>query len=100
MNVRLYDPLGENSRNPLAWPYWATTEDLKDLPPHFIVTSELDPLRDEGSAYYRKLVQAGVSAVGKMNLGVIHEAELFLRQVLPDLFLANLWEIKKFVDRI
>lgn len=100
LNARIYDPSGEHARNPLAWPYWATEEVLKGLPPHFIVTSELDPLRDEGNAYYRKLVKAGVSAVGKMNLGVIHEAELFLRLTLPDLFLANLWEIKKFVDRL
>lgn len=100
LNVRMYDPSGEHARNPLAWPYWSTEEDLKGLPPHLIVTSELDPLRDEGNAYYRKLVKAGVSAVGKMNLGVIHEAELFLRQVLPELFLANLWEFKNFVDRL
>lgn len=100
LNAKVYDPSGEHARNPLAWPYWATEEDLKGLPPHFIMTSELDPLRDEGNAYYRKLVKAGVSAVGKMNLGVIHEAELFLRQTLPDLFLANLWELKKFVDRL
>ena len=100
LNVRLYDPSGQHTRDPLAWPFWATEEDLKGLPPHLIVTSELDPLRDEGNAYYRKLVRVGVSAVGKMNLGVIHEAELFLRQTLPDLFLANLWELKKFVDRL
>ena len=100
LNVRLYDPSGEHSRDPLAWPFWATEEDLKGLPPHLIVTSELDPLRDEGNAYYRKLLMAGVRVVAKINLGVIHEAELFLRQTLPDLFLANLWEIKTFVDRL
>lgn len=100
LNVRLYDPSGEHARDPLAWPFWATEEDLKRLPPHLIITSELDPLRDEGNAYYRKLRMAGVRVVGKMNLGVIHEAELFLRQTLPDLFLANLWELKNFVDRL
>ena len=100
LNVRLYDPSGKHARDPLAWPFWATEEDLKGLPPHMIITSELDPLRDEGNAYYRKLSMAGVKVVGKMNLGVIHEAELFLRQTLPDLFLANLWEIKNFVDRL
>ena len=98
--ARAYDPSGENARNPLAWPYWVTEEDLKGLPPHLIVTSELDPLRDEGNAYYRKLVRAGVHAVGKMNLGVVHDAELIFRQALPDLFLANLWEFKSFVDRL
>lgn len=97
-NAKIYHPSGYNSRNSLAWPYWATREDLEGLPPHFIVTNELDPLRDEGNAYYRKLVNAGVRAVAKTNLGVIHEAELFLRQALPDLFLASLWEVKKFAD--
>ncbi|OCK87036.1 esterase [Cenococcum geophilum 1.58] len=96
LTAKLYDPLGENARNPLAWPYWATEEDLKGLPPHLIVTNELDPLKDEGNAYYRKLTGAGVSAVGRMNLGVMHEGELFFRQTLPDMFLANLWEFKTF----
>lgn len=98
LNVRLYDPAGENSRNPLTWPYWASTEEMKGLPPHLIVTNELDPLRDEGNAYYRKLVEAGVKAVAKMNMGVIHEAELFLRQTLPDMFASNVWEVKRFAE--
>ena len=98
--VKMYDPSGENAKNPLAWPYWAAKEELVGLPPHFIVTCELDPLRDEGNAYYRKLLSAGVTTTGKMNLGVNHEAELFFPQVLPDLFQATLWEFKKFVDRV
>jgi acetyl esterase/lipase len=100
LNAKLYDPSGENAKNPLAWPYWANEEDFKGLPPHLIITSELDPLRDEGNALYRKLTKAGVRAVGKMSLGVIHSGELFLRQTLPDLFQANLWELKKFVDHL
>ena len=100
LNARLYDPSWQHARNPLAWPYWAAQEDLEGLPPHLIVTSELDPLRDEGHAYCRKLEKAGVRVVGRMNLGVIHEGELFLRQVLPDLFLTSLWELKRFVDRL
>ena len=99
-NARIYDPSGEHARNPLAWPYWATEEDLRGLPPHFIVTSELDPLRDEGHIYYRKLVKAGVRAVGRLNLGMVHEAELFLRPILPDLFLTGVCELKAFVDRL
>ena len=98
LNARLYDPEERHARDPLAWPYWAQEEDLKGLPPHLIVTSELDPLRDEGNVYFGKLLRAGVRAVGKMNLGVVHEGELFLRRVLPDLFRANLWEIRMFVD--
>lgn len=98
LNARVYDPSGAHARDPLAWPYWATEDDLKGLPPHLIVTSELDPLRDEGNAYYRKLARADVRVVGKVNLGIIHGAELFLRQTLSDLFLTNLWEFKKFID--
>lgn len=98
LNVRLYDPTGEHSRNPLVWPYWASAEEMKGLPPHLIVTNELDPLRDEGNAYYRKLIKAGVRAVAKMNMGVVHEAELFLRQTLPDMFMSNVWEVKVFAD--
>ncbi|KAL8743032.1 MAG: hypothetical protein Q9190_004576 [Brigantiaea leucoxantha] len=100
LSAKVYDPSGSHASDPLAWPFWATEDELKGLPPHFILTNELDPLRDEGNAYYRKLTSAGVTAIGKMNLGVIHGGELFLRQTLPDLFLAELWEIKKFVDRL
>lgn len=42
--------------NPLAWPHFATIEDIKGLPPVRISVNELDPLRDEGVAFYRKLL--------------------------------------------
>lgn len=100
LNAKLYDPSGDNSGNPLAWPYWASQADLEGLPPHLVVTNELDPLRDEGNAYYRKLVAAGVNAVGRVNLGVIHEAELFLPRTLPELFQTTLWDLKNFVDHL
>lgn len=98
LNARLYDPTGDNSRNSLTRPYWASTEEMKGLPPHLIITNELDPLRDEGNAYYRKLVRAGVRAVAKMNMGVIHEAELFLRETLPNMFASDVWEVKQFAE--
>lgn len=34
-------------------------EDLKDIPPTYLLTCELDPLRDEGRAYAKKLEAAG-----------------------------------------
>lgn len=46
--------------------------DLSGLPPTHIVTAEYDPLRDEGEALYRKLLQAGVTATCQRQLGVIH----------------------------
>lgn len=77
-----YSP--DNMDNPLAWPLNATEADLKGLPPHFLSMDELDPLRDEGIAYHRKLVAAGVRSVGEVNLGFPHGAPLLFRQALKD----------------
>ena len=57
--ARTYDPSGVNTTNPLAWPAYASVNDLRGLPPHAISVNELDPLRDEGLAYFRKLLAAG-----------------------------------------
>lgn len=100
LTAKVYDPSGRSARDPLAWPFWAAEEDMRGLPAHLIITNELDPLRDEGNEYHRKLLRAGVRSVGKTNLGIIHEGELFLPQSVPDVFLANLWEIRNFVDRL
>jgi len=71
--------------DPLAWPYHASVEELKGLPPHVIHVDELDPLRDEGVAFYRKLSQAGVAVDGRLNLGVTHGASMIFRKALPEL---------------
>src|SRR5579885_2280630 len=39
-------------RNPLAWPGFATVEDVRGLPPTMISVNECDPLRDEGINFY------------------------------------------------
>lgn len=77
--VRTYDPEGIHTENPIAWPYFATIDDLRGLPPFVISVNELDPLRDEGIAFARKLAQAGVEVAGRVNLGIVHGAEMIFR---------------------
>ena len=44
-----------NSRNPLAWPSFATAADVEGFSPTVIRVNECDPLRDEGINFYRLL---------------------------------------------
>jgi len=84
--VKVYDPHNAHAHNPLAWPLQASTEDLEGLPPHVISVNELDPLRDEGLAYYRKLLAAGVPALARTVHGTPHAGDLMLPDVTPDLY--------------
>ena len=66
-----------NARNPLAWPAFATAEDVKGLPPTVISVNECDPLRDEGIGFYRLLMHNGVAARCRQVMGTIHGTEVF-----------------------
>lgn len=98
--ARCYDPLDAHSRNPLAWPNWATIEDLQGMSPHAVSVNEADPLRDEGTAYYRKLLSAGVRATGRVVLGTPHAADLIGMQATVDMYKSLLYDIKSFVDSL
>ena len=63
--------------NPLAWPMFATEDDVKDFPPTVISVNECDPLRDEGIEFYRLLLRAGVPARCRQVMGTIHGTEIF-----------------------
>jgi acetyl esterase len=65
------------AKDPLAWPGFATVDEVKGLPPTMISVNECDPLRDEGIAFYRLLLQAGVPARCRQLMGTIHAAEVF-----------------------
>jgi len=64
-------------RNPLAWPGFASEEDVKGLVPTVISVNECDPLRDEGIGFYRLLTRAGVPARCRQVMGTIHGTEIF-----------------------
>ena len=72
------------ARNPLAWPAFATEEDVRGLPPVVISVNECDPLRDEGIAFYRLLLRAGVSARCVQLMGTIHGSDVFV-MACPDI---------------
>ncbi len=65
------------SGNPLAWPSFATEDDVRGLPPTMISVNECDPLRDEGIEFYRLLLGAGVSAQCRQVMGTSHGTEIF-----------------------
>jgi acetyl esterase/lipase len=62
--------------DPLAWPGFATTQDVAGFPRTVVSVNECDPLRDEGVAFYRLLLAAGVPARGRVVLGTMHATEL------------------------
>jgi len=64
-------------RNPLAWPGFATEDDVRGLVPTMISVNECDPLRDEGINFYRLLLRAGVAARCRQVMGTIHGTEAF-----------------------
>lgn len=98
--ARAYDPTGENATNPLAWPYHATADDLAGLPPHVVSVNQLDPLRDEGLAYYRKLLEAGVSAVSRTVNGTCHAGDCLLPGAMPDVYQATIRDIAGFAQSL
>jgi len=68
-----YLPDHSMRKDPTASPLMASTEQLSGLPKALIITAENDVLRDEGEAYGRKLMEAGVETVTARYNGTIHD---------------------------
>jgi len=62
-----------NAKEPTASPLLASSEQLAGLPRALIITAENDVLRDEGEAYGRKLIEAGVEVLTLRYNATIHD---------------------------
>lgn len=98
--ARAYDPEGAHAGDPECWPYAATVDDLRGMPPHVISVNELDPLRDEGLAYFRRLAAAGVPVTSRTVNGTCHAADVFFPAALPETHVATLRDLKGFADSV
>lgn len=65
-----YLPEGVDAGDPRISPLRTTR--LAGLPPAIIHTAEFDPMRDEGNAYARKLLAAGVAVEHVCHDGMVH----------------------------
>jgi acetyl esterase/lipase len=85
------------AENPLAWPAFATVDDVAGLPRTFISVNEADPLRDEGVDFYRLLLEAGVAAQCRTVMGTSHGMDVFTA-VLPDISRETAASIARFAS--
>jgi len=98
--VRMYSPDGSADTDPMAWPYHASIEQLTGFPPTVISVNELDPLRDEGLAFFRKLLAAKVQATSRTINGTSHAADCIFRDALPDVYLTTIRDIYTFATNV
>ena len=64
--------LGPERRHVSAYAAPARATDLAGLPPAYVLTSQFDPLRDEGIAYALRMLQAGVPVELHNVVGAFH----------------------------
>jgi acetyl esterase/lipase len=97
---RYYTPNDADWTNPLAWPWHAKVEELRGLSKHFLSMDELDPLRDEGLQYARKLSEAGVDVTWQVNGGVVHGTNLGFRKWTPEVHWGVVEGVVGFARRV
>jgi acetyl esterase/lipase len=98
--AEVYDPGGAHFGDVECWPSRAGVEQLRGMPPHAISVNELDPLRDEGIAYYRQLARAGVPVVGRVVTGTCHGGDVLFPVQLPDVYAASVRDLSGFAKSV
>ena len=68
-----YAPDADQRAAITASPLRASLEELAGLPEAFVIVDENDVLRDEGEAYARRLVEAGVRTTSVRYNDIIHD---------------------------
>lgn len=86
-------------KNPLAWPGFAGPSDVEGLVPVVISVNECDPLRDEGIAFYRLLINNGVTATCRQVMGTIHGTEM-VPVMCPDISRETAKSIVSFAQHL
>ena len=67
-----YMPATADKKDPLASPFFSPDSLFVGAPPALVITAEHDPLRDEGEAYGRKLIENGVPTSIIRYYGMFH----------------------------
>ncbi len=68
-----YLPDKEKRDDMTVSPLRASLEELSGLPPALVIVDENDVLRDEGEAYARRLIEAGVQTLSVRYNAIIHD---------------------------
>uniref|UniRef100_A0A7S2XG71 Alpha/beta hydrolase fold-3 domain-containing protein n=1 Tax=Lotharella oceanica TaxID=641309 RepID=A0A7S2XG71_9EUKA len=98
-SARVYTKEGESWENPMAWPSLATENDVKGFPPTLISVNEFDPLKDEGLAFYRLLLNAGGKAQAKIICGTTHAADT-MTELVPEIVRSTQSAIVAYADSL
>jgi len=92
----LYTLDAKDQRNHLAWPYWASDDQLKGLPPTVISVNELDVLRDEGLHYGQRLRKVGVVGYSRIVAGTPHAGDVIFLSAIPEVCASTFDSIHSF----
>ena len=68
--------------------------------PYLSVNPRLDPLRDEGLAYARKLLAAGVPTASRVVGGTYHGGDMECEVLAPEVYRATVRDIHGFATSL